>query len=126
MEGKLHWVHCARTDKYTLITCHAKRGREGIDDAGVLGKLRQKVSGCLRTLTGAKQFCAIRSYLSTAANTENTSSKSLSCSPTADPGYPQLTTSTRRPDQLPRILPCRQVPFATHCTRTAGGIPVEP
>lgn len=38
--GSLHWVHCARTDKYTLITCHPKRGCEGIDDAGVLGRFR--------------------------------------------------------------------------------------
>lgn len=29
-------------------------------------KLRQKVSGCARTLTGARQFTAIRSYLATA------------------------------------------------------------
>jgi transposase len=36
--GRLHWVHCARTDKYTLLTCHPKRGREGINDAGVLGR----------------------------------------------------------------------------------------
>jgi transposase len=30
-------------------------------------KIRQKISGCLRTLTGAEQFCAIRAYLATTA-----------------------------------------------------------
>jgi transposase len=30
-------------------------------------KLKQKISGCLRTFTGAGQFCAVRSYLSIAA-----------------------------------------------------------
>lgn len=29
-------VHCARTDKDTLITCHPKRGTAGIDAAGTL------------------------------------------------------------------------------------------
>jgi transposase len=38
--GRLHWVHCARTGKYTLITCHPKRGRSGIDAANVLGRFR--------------------------------------------------------------------------------------
>ena len=36
VEGKLHWVHCARTDKYTLVICHPRRGREGIEALGVL------------------------------------------------------------------------------------------
>ncbi|WP_236706636.1 IS66 family transposase, partial [Frankia sp. ACN1ag] len=34
--GKLHWVHCARTGKYTLIDCHPQRGTAGIDALGVL------------------------------------------------------------------------------------------
>ncbi|HWJ51907.1 MAG TPA: IS66 family transposase [Propionibacteriaceae bacterium] len=38
--GRLAWVHCARTGKYTLITCHPQRGRAGINDAGVLGRFR--------------------------------------------------------------------------------------
>jgi hypothetical protein len=38
--GRLHWVHCARTGKYTLITCHPNRGRKGIDNAGVLARFR--------------------------------------------------------------------------------------
>ena len=38
--GTLAWVHCARTGKYTLITCHPKRGRDGINHAGVLGRFR--------------------------------------------------------------------------------------
>jgi transposase len=38
--GGLAWVHCARTDRYTLITCHPKRGRDGIDAAGVLPRFR--------------------------------------------------------------------------------------
>lgn len=38
--GKLHWVHCARTSKYTLVTCHPKRGREGMQAMGVLDHFR--------------------------------------------------------------------------------------
>ena len=31
-----------------------------------MAKTRQKISGCMRTMTGAEHFCAIRSYTATA------------------------------------------------------------
>jgi transposase len=34
--GGLSWIHCASTDRLTLYTLHGKRGRDGIDAAGVL------------------------------------------------------------------------------------------
>ena len=32
-----------------------------------MSKLRIKVSGCMRSMTGAENFCAVRSYLATTA-----------------------------------------------------------
>jgi transposase len=36
VDGRLHWVHCARTGKYTLLMVHDKRGAKAIDAMGVL------------------------------------------------------------------------------------------
>ena len=38
--GKLHWVHCARTEKYTLVYCHPRRGVEAMKALGVLPGFR--------------------------------------------------------------------------------------
>ena len=32
--GRLHWVHCARTGKYTLLMVHPRRGTEGDEGDG--------------------------------------------------------------------------------------------
>jgi transposase len=45
---------------------------------------------CLRTLTGAKQFCAIRSYLSTAAKHGRTFFDTLVALAEGDPGCPHI------------------------------------
>ena len=36
VQGRLHWVHCARTGKYTLLMVHPKRGTEAMKAMGVL------------------------------------------------------------------------------------------
>src|SRR5580693_3788448 len=36
VQGRLHWVHCARTGKYTLLMVHPKRGTEAMEAMGVL------------------------------------------------------------------------------------------
>ena len=74
--GKLMRKHHAlarrlleRQDDYLRFTAdfRAPPDNNGCERDIRMAKLRQKVSGCPRTMTGARQFCAIRSYLSTAA-----------------------------------------------------------
>jgi transposase len=36
VDGALSWIHCASTERLTLYMLHGKRGRDGIDAAGVL------------------------------------------------------------------------------------------
>ncbi len=43
VKGKLHWLHVASTDKLTHYEIHAKRGKEAMDEAGVLGEFNGTV-----------------------------------------------------------------------------------
>ena len=36
VEGRLHWVHCARTGKYTLLMGAPRRGRQAMEAMGIL------------------------------------------------------------------------------------------
>ena len=36
VDGSLHWIHVASNRLYTLLTCHKKRGKDAIEQMGVL------------------------------------------------------------------------------------------
>jgi transposase len=40
VEGQLHWLHVASTEKLTDYEVHAKRGQEALDEAGILGEFQ--------------------------------------------------------------------------------------
>ncbi len=40
VEGRLHWIHSASTDRLTLLSVHRKRGVEAMNDAGVLANFK--------------------------------------------------------------------------------------
>lgn len=56
-----------------------------------MSKLRIKVSGCMRSMTGAQAFCAIRSYLSTAAKHGITMLDALTRAASGTPWTPEVT-----------------------------------
>jgi transposase len=56
-----------------------------------MGKLRIKVSGCMRSMAGAGAFCAIRSYLSTAAKHGTGKLDALTRAATGTPWMPGTT-----------------------------------
>ena len=55
-----------------------------------MGKLRIKVSGCMRSMAGAEAFCAIRSYLSTAAKHGTGKLDALTQAASRTPWMPEL------------------------------------
>jgi transposase len=54
-----------------------------------MSKLRIKVSGCMRSMSGAEAFCAIRSYVATAARHGIGALDALTRAAQADPWIPK-------------------------------------
>jgi hypothetical protein len=56
-----------------------------------MSKLRIKVSGCMRSMDGARAFCAIRSYRSTAAKHRIGMLDALTRAAGGTPWVPEMT-----------------------------------
>jgi len=54
-----------------------------------MSKLRIKISGCMRSMTGAEEFCALRSYLATAARHEISALEALTSAFQGNPWIPE-------------------------------------
>jgi transposase len=54
-----------------------------------MSKLRIKISGCMRSMAGAEEFCAIRSYLATAARHGTTGLDALTRAFQENPWIPE-------------------------------------
>ena len=86
------------------------------DQAIRMSKLRIKISGCMRSMAEAEEFCAIRSYLATAA----TASAHLTRSPPHSrviPGFPKPDSPAQHqsagppePESRPTYLVTTQLP----------------
>jgi len=69
--GRLAWVHCARTGKYTLLTVHAKRGRQAMEAMGILPRFagrRPRRLGAVRHLHGPGAPAVLRARPARAAS----------------------------------------------------------
>jgi transposase len=42
VDGRLHWVHCARSGKYTLLMVYHRRGKEAMQAIGILGSFAMR------------------------------------------------------------------------------------
>jgi transposase len=122
-----------RQDDYLRFTWdwRAPPDNNGCERDIRMTKLKQKVSGCLRTITGAKQFCAIPATYPRQPNTACTSSRPSSHLPKAGPGcqpLPDLVPARPlAPDQLRELIlhvryRCRAQP---ELERMAGHIQLE-
>ena len=70
-------------------------------------KVREKISGCFRTPTGAARFCRIRGYISTLRKQGLPILAALGQAIVGDPPLP-LTTWPDGPGQLPAGIKMRQ------------------
>ena len=66
-----------------------------------MSKLRIKVSGCMRSMTGAQIFCALRTYLATAARHGISALDALTRAAEGDPWIPEIPALTLQQTSLP-------------------------